>query len=113
MKKNNPLVSVIVPVYNVGNYLEKCLNSIVKQTYHNFEVILIDDGSEDMSGDICDRYAFKYDYIRVYHQDNKGVVSARSVGIYNAKGKYIAFVDSDDWIEETFLSVLVETIEQI
>lgn len=112
MKKNNLLVSVIVPVYNVENYLEKCLDSIVKQVYQNFEVILINDGSEDISGNICDRYASKYEYIRVFHQENKGVISARNVGVNNAKGKYIAFVDSDDWVEETFLSVLVETIEK-
>lgn len=111
-EKNKPLVSVIVPVYNVEDYLEKCLGSIVKQTYQNFEVILIDDGSEDISGDICDRYASKYGSIRVYHQENRGVVLARNVGIYNAKGEYIAFVDSDDWIETTFLYTLVEIIEK-
>ena len=107
-EKNKPLVSVIVPVYNVEDYIKKCLDSIVKQTYQNFEVILINDGSKDLSGDICDQYASKYKYMRVYHQENRGVVSARNVGIYNAKGKYVTFIDSDDWVETTFLSVLVE-----
>ncbi|MCI8324866.1 MAG: glycosyltransferase [Lachnospiraceae bacterium] len=111
-EKNKPLVSVIVPVYNVEDYIKKCLDSIVKQTYQNFEVILINDGSKDLSGDICDQYASKYKYIRVYHQENRGVVSARNVGIYNAKGKYVTFIDSDDWVETTFLSVLVEIMEK-
>lgn len=110
--KNNPLISVIVPVYNVENYLEKCLDSIIRQTYQSFEVILIDDGSKDGLGDIWDQYASKYVYIRVYQQENRGVVSARNVGIYNAKGEYIAFGDSDDWVETIFLSTLVEIIEK-
>ena len=111
-KTKKCLVSVIIPVYNVEMYLEKCLDSIVRQIYRDFEVILINDGSEDQSGSICDRYAAEHDYIHVYHQENRGVVSTRDLGVHKAKGKYITFVDSDDWVENDFLSVLVGTIEE-
>lgn len=111
MEHSNPKVSIIIPVYNVEPFLRRCLDSIVMQIYRDFEVVLIDDGSEDQSKDICDEYVLQYPYMRVYHKENAGVVHARNVGIRNAKGKYIAFVDADDWVESDFLSVLVTYID--
>ena len=93
-----PLVSVIVPVYNVEKYLRQCLNSIVNQTYQNLEIILIDDGSPDDSGMICDEYAAKDERIRVFHQKNAGLSAARNSGLNTMSGEYVIFVDSDDWI---------------
>ena len=93
------LISVIVPVYNVEKYLEKCLNSLVNQTYQNIEIIVVDDGSTDNSGRIADDFALKYDIIKVIHTKNGGLSAARNVGIENAGGEYIAFVDSDDWVD--------------
>lgn len=109
---NNILISVIIPVYNVDKFLHRCVDSIIAQTYKNFEIILIDDGSDDSSGLICDDYAFKYKNIDVYHQKNQGVVSAREKGIYSAKGKYLSFIDADDWVESYFLQSLIENIEK-
>ena len=97
---NTPLVSAIVPVYNVAPYLEQCLNSIVNQTYRNLEIILVDDGSTDESGAICDRYAEQDSRIRVVHQKNKGLSGARNSGLDIASGEYIIFIDSDDYIWE-------------
>ena len=93
------LVSVIVPVYNVEEYLARCVDSILAQTYSNLEVILVDDGAKDSSGSICDAYAEKDPRIRVIHKENGGLSSARNAGIDVAKGEYLEFVDSDDWIE--------------
>lgn len=92
-------VSVIVPIYNVDQYLEVCINSIREQTYKNIELILVDDGSPDTSGDFCDLYAAKDDRILVIHKVNEGVVKARKVGLEAATGDYVMFVDGDDWIE--------------
>lgn len=97
MKK--PLISIIVPVFNVEKYLEQCLNSIVAQTYPNIEIIVIDDGSTDSSGRICDEFKSKYDNIIVIHQENKGLAASRNKGLDIASGEYIGFIDSDDWIE--------------
>ena len=94
-----PLLSVIVPVYNVEKYLEKCVESILNQTYSNLEVILVNDGSKDTSGSICDALAQKDPRVLVIHQENGGLSSARNMGIEAATGEYITFVDSDDWIE--------------
>lgn len=94
-----PLVSIIVPVYNVERYIDKCINSILEQTYPHIELLLIDDGSPDKSGTICDRYAQKDNRVRVFHKQNAGVSAARNTGINHAKGKFITFVDSDDWLE--------------
>ncbi len=94
---DHPLISVIVPVYNVEAFLKKCLNSLVHQTYDNLEIILIDDGSTDLSPRICDEYAERYSNVRVIHQQNKGLCGARNTGLDDAKGDYIGFVDSDDW----------------
>lgn len=106
------LISVIVPVYNVESYLEKCIESIQNQSYKSLEIILVNDGSTDSSGDICDKYATCDKRIRVIHQKNGGISSARNTGLEVANGDYIAFVDSDDYIEpkmyEDLLNVLKE-----
>lgn len=100
---DNPLISIIVPAYNVERYLTVCLSSIEKQTYQNFEVILIDDGSKDSTGDICDAIAAKDNRFKVIHQKNQGVSAARNAGIRAANGDYICFVDSDDKLQKEFL----------
>lgn len=100
---DNPLISIIVPAYNVERYLMVCLSSIEKQTYQNFEVILIDDGSKDSTGDICDAIAAKDNRFKVIHQKNQGVSAARNAGIRAANGDYICFVDSDDKLQKDFL----------
>lgn len=107
MNKDNYLISVIVPVYQVENYLERCIDSILKQTYDNFEIILIDDGSKDESSNICDRYAQKDSRIRVFHKKNGGLASARNKGIEEAKGDWYCFIDSDDYIKEDYLEYLL------
>ena len=94
-----PLISVIVPVYKVEQYLPKCVDSILNQTYRNLEVILVDDGSPDTCGVICDAYAEKDSRVKVIHKENGGLSSARNAGIDIAQGEYFGFVDSDDWIE--------------
>ena len=99
------LVSVIVPVYNVEKYLSRCLDSILAQTYTNLEILIIDDGSTDNSGKICDEYSQRDHRFRVIHQENHGVGQVRNIGLRESKGEYIQFVDSDDWIEpETIAS---------
>lgn len=95
----NVLISVIVPVYNVEEYLPRCVDSILAQTYQNLEIILVDDGTKDASDKICDDYAAKDPRIKVIHKENGGLSSARNAGIDIAKGEYLGFVDSDDWIE--------------
>lgn len=97
--EQNVLISVIVPVYNVEAYLPRCIDSILAQTYRNLEIILVDDGTKDASDKICDAYAEKDNRIRVIHKPNGGLSSARNAGIDIATGEYLAFVDSDDWIE--------------
>lgn len=101
------LVSIIVPIYNVDKYLDKCINSILSQSYANFELLLVDDGSTDLSGDICDKYAELDGRVKVIHKKNGGVSSARNVGIDCSTGEWIAFVDSDDWIYPDFLKDFV------
>lgn len=91
--------SIIVPVYKVEKYLERCVESIINQTFEDFELILIDDGSPDRCGAICDEYAAEDERIKVIHQKNQGVSVARNAGLDVATGDYICFVDSDDWIE--------------
>lgn len=100
------LISIVVPIYNVEKYLEKCLNSILEQTYGEFELILVDDGSTDCSGEIADKYALKDERIIVFHKENEGLAATRNYGIEKAKGEYICFIDSDDWIENTYLEYL-------
>lgn len=103
---NTPLVSVIVPVYKAEKYLHKCVDSLLAQTMTDFEVLLIDDGSPDRSGAICDEYAAKDSRIRVFHKENGGVASARQVGIENVRGEYTIHADPDDWVEPTMLEEL-------
>ncbi len=104
----NFLVSVIVPVYNVEPYIDKCVRSIQKQTWQNLEILLIDDGSADRSGILCDRYARKDPRIRVIHKENGGLSDARNCGIDLANGEYFLFVDSDDWIDEDMVELLLK-----
>lgn len=108
----NNLISVIIPIYNAEKYLEKCIESILIQTYKDFELILVDDGSKDNSGKICNEYAEKDSRIRVIHKKNAGVSAARNTGIENAKGEFIAFVDSDDWLEKNSLKILHREITE-
>lgn len=101
------ILSVIVPVYNVEDYLPKCLDSIINQTYKDFEIILVDDGSTDRSGSICDEYAERDNRIIVVHKENGGAVSARKAGAKVASGQYVIQVDSDDWIDEDRIQTIV------
>ena len=105
---NNPKISVIAPVYNVEKYLPRCIDSILAQTFTDFELLLIDDGSKDHSREICDEYAKKDSRIRVFHKENGGVSSARNLGLDNVKGEWITFVDSDDYLKMEFLSNLTK-----
>ena len=112
VSKREPLISVIVPIYNVEEYLDKCINSILNQTYKNLEIILVDDGSPDNCPKMCDEYAKKDNRIKVIHKKNGGLSDARNKGIEIANGDYIGFVDSDDWIlptmYESLLSILLK-----
>lgn len=106
------LVTIVVPVYNVQNYLARCIESLINQTYKNIEILLIDDGSNDDSAIICDEYQEKDERISVYHKENGGLSSARNYGIERAHGTYIAFIDSDDWIENRFVERLMAVIQE-
>ncbi len=108
MNHFSPVFSIIVPVYNVEQYLSQCIDSILQQSFPYFELLLINDGSSDNSGVICDEYALKDNRIRVFHKQNGGVSAARNLGIENAKGQWVLFIDSDDWIDKEMLSY-VET----
>ena len=105
-------VSIGVPVYNVAEYLPQCLDSILNQTFQDFEVILVDDGSTDNSFEICQEYVAKDSRFRLIHQENKGLAGARNTIIKNVKTEFISWVDSDDWIEENYLKLLVDTQEK-
>lgn len=102
-----PLVSVIVPIYKVEKYLPTCIDSIISQTYKNIEILLVDDGSPDNCGRICDEYAVKDNRIHVFHEANKGVSVARNIGLDNANGELISFIDPDDYIDNDFIEYLV------
>lgn len=104
-------VSIIIPVYNVAQYLPQCLDSLTAQTYPALEIILIDDGSTDSSGSICDRYAGQDSRFRVIHQANAGAANAKNAGLDGATGDFIAFIDSDDYVESNWIARLVETAE--
>ena len=104
-------ISVIVPVYNVEAYLERCVESILQQTYANFELILINDGSADSSGQICDYLASRYENIKVYHIENAGVSNARNMGIQLATGSWVTFIDSDDFVTQDYLATLASAVE--
>lgn len=106
------MISVIVPVYNAGKYLRRCIDSILAQTYTDFELLLIDDGSTDDSPDICDEYVNKCKWggqIRAFHKPNGGASSARNLGLQHARGEYIVFVDADDWVDATYLEEILPT----
>ena len=98
-----PIISVIVPIYNTEQYLYRCIDSIFAQTFTDFELLLIDDGSTDSSGAICDEYAAKDNRVRVFHKENGGVCSARNLGLTHAFGDYKTFIDSDEWVENNYL----------
>lgn len=112
MKDNNPLFSVIVPVYNAEKYLSRCIDSILNQTYQNFELLLVDDGSKDKSGSICDKYGKTDSRVIAIHQSNSGPGTARNNGLHNAKGRYIIFVDSDDYLDSAYFEVVAENINE-
>lgn len=105
-------VSIIVPIYNAQKYLRKCLNSILNQSYPHFELILVDDGSEDLSGKICDEFVQMDNRIKVIHKKNEGLICARITGIHAASYEWIAFVDADDWVETTFLTCLAGLMDK-
>ena len=105
------LVSIIIPVYNSELFLERCIKSILTQDYKNFELLLIDDGSKDLSGKICDDFSIMDERVVVYHKKNNGVSNARNFGIDQCKGKYVVFVDSDDWVENNYISNLYNFIQ--
>ncbi len=105
-------ISIIVPFYNTHKYLKRCLNSIISQTFKDYEVILIDDGSTDYSYKIAERYKLRYNNIKLYKQENKGVASARNKGVLMAKGEYVAFVDSDDFIHKDYLKRMINVALQ-
>lgn len=112
MRKQNTLVSIIVPIYNVEKYLNKCIESIIGQDYSNIEIVLVDDGSPDNSGDIIDEYARKDKRIKPIHKINCGVSTARNTGIENATGDYICFVDGDDYVMPDYVSYLLRLSEE-
>lgn len=108
--RKEPIISVIVPVYKAEKYLHKCVDSLLEQTFTDFEILLVDDGSPDKSGEICDEYAEKDSRIRVFHKENGGVSSARNLALDNAKGEFVMFLDSDDWLDNVCLDVCINTI---
>lgn len=107
-----PKISVIVPVYNTEQYLPHCIDSILAQTFIDFELLLIDDGSKDISGEICDEYAAKDSRIRVYHKKNGGVSSARNLGLDNIRGSWVTFCDSDDYVDSCWLHNYITSIDE-
>ena len=104
------LITVIIPIYKAEEYLDRCIISVVCQTYRNLEIILIDDGSPDRCPEICDKWAQKDSRIKVIHQVNKGISGARNIGIANANGKYILMVDSDDYLYDGMIEVMHKTL---
>lgn len=108
----NEIVSVIVPIYDVEDYLSKCVDSIINQTYKNLEIILVDDGGKDKCPEICDEYAGKDSRIKVIHKKNGGLSDARNAGIDIAKGEYLVFIDSDDWVETTMVEHLLDACKK-
>lgn len=103
-------VSMIVPVYNAGKYLEQCINSLLSQTYQNVEILLIDDGSTDDSGRLCDCFAKEHSQIRVFHKKNGGLVSSWKYGVEQSSGEYLCFIDSDDWVEPQMISEMMQEV---
>lgn len=110
MSSIQPLISIIIPVYNTDGYLNRCIDSVLEQTYCNLEIVLVNDGSTDNSGQICDEYEEKDPRVTVIHKPNEGVSKARSIGIKAAHGEYIMFVDSDDWIDAVTCEVMMDAL---
>lgn len=108
MKSEKVQLSVIVPVYNVEQYLKQCIDSILNQTFKNFELILVDDGALDSCPQICDNYSKHDDRVKVIHKKNGGLSSARNAGIKVAKGKFLTFIDSDDWISKNYFEEMMK-----
>ena len=106
------LISVIIPLYNAEKYLKNCITSVVGQTYRNLEIILVDDGSNDNSLSICEKFALQDNRIKVFHQNNGGVASARNKGLSEASGEFIAWVDSDDSIEPEYIEKLYDAVKE-
>ncbi len=109
--KNTPLISIILPIYNVEKYLSKCLDSIIHQTYENLEIILVDDGSTDACPEICDKYAKQDSRIKVIHQENMDVSGARNTGLANVSGEYISFIDPDDYVAKDYIGYLFQLLK--
>ena len=107
-----PLISVIIPIYKAEKYIEKCVNCVMAQTYENLEIILVDDGSPDKSGSICDEFAIKDARIKVIHKKNGGAATARNAGLDIMTGTYVAFVDADDYMEESYIETLYQTLHE-
>lgn len=110
--KSEDLITIVVPIYNVEKYLERCVDSIISQSYKNIEIILVDDGSKDNSSKICDEYKKRDSRIKVIHKENGGLSDARNKGIDISNGKYICFIDSDDWINKDMIETMHETIKK-
>ena len=114
IKQQKPLISVIVPVYKVEKYLKKCVDSLICQSYPNLEIILVDDGSPDNCGKICDEYAKKDDRVVVNHKENGGLSDARNAGLdwifSNSDSEYVTFIDSDDWVSEYYLEKMYSAL---
>lgn len=107
---NTPLISVVIPVYNVEEYFDQCMQSVLSQTYKNLEIILVDDGSTDKSGEMCDTYAMQDKRVQVVHKENGGLVSARKAGVVLATGEYTSYIDSDDWVDIDMYENIVNVI---
>ncbi len=105
-----PLISIIVPVFNVETYVERCIESLISQSYRNIEIIIVDDGSTDNSGKICDKYRERDSRVKVIHKPNGGLADARNTGLDKAKGGYIAFVDSDDWVAADYINEMYKVL---
>lgn len=112
MGTDSPLVSVVVPIYRAEAYLKQCVDSLLGQSYSNLDILLVDDGSPDSCGGICDAYGAQDPRVTVIHQDNRGVSAARNLGVRTARGQYIAFVDADDWVEPEHIGYLLGLIRQ-
>ena len=106
------LISVIIPVYNKENYIQNCLNSVLAQSYSNLEIVLINDGSKDNSGEILDEYADKDERVKVFHIENGGVYAARNFGLEKSTGDYVTFIDADDTIELSYIETLFRVLQE-
>ena len=107
-----PRVSVVVPIYKVEKYISRCIESIINQSYKNLEIILVDDGSPDKCGDICEEYALKDSRIKVLHKETGGLSDARNFGMNYVSGEYTLFVDSDDWLELNMIETMIKLVNK-